>query len=66
MSGKSFLLRNDGEALTQTAQRSPIAGSIQGQVGWDPGQPDLVLDLAVGKPYSWQRGWNQMIFEVVE
>ena len=28
----------------------PILEGVQGQVGWGPGQPDLVLDLAVGKP----------------
>ena len=34
-----------GEALAQVAQRScgcPIPGMVQGQVGWGPGQPDLV------------------------
>ena len=34
-----------GEALAQAAQRScecPIPGGIQGQVGWGPGQPELV------------------------
>jgi len=31
--------------MKQVAQRScgcPISGDIQGQVGWNPGQPDLV------------------------
>ena len=27
-----------------------IPGSLQGQVGWDPGQPGLVLDMEVGGP----------------
>jgi len=30
--------------LEQAAQRGcecPISGGVQGQVGWDPGQPDL-------------------------
>ena len=39
--------------LEQVAQRgcgSPISGGIQGQVGWDPRQHDLVLDLGVGNP----------------
>ena len=34
-----------GEALAQAAQRScgcPTPGGIQGWVGWDPGQPDIV------------------------
>ena len=32
--------------VEKVAQRSfvcPILGRIQGQVGWDPGQPDLVV-----------------------
>ena len=28
----------------------PIPGGVQGQVGWSPGQSDLVHDLAVGNP----------------
>jgi len=28
----------------------PIPGGVQGQVGWGPGQSDLVLDLVVGNP----------------
>ena len=34
-----------GDALEQVAQEGygcPIPGGIQGQVGWGPGQPDLV------------------------
>ena len=37
--------------LEQAAQGGcgwPIPGGIQSQVGWDLGQPDLELDLAVG------------------
>jgi len=33
------------EALTQTAQSScgcPIPGGVQGQVGWGPGQPEML------------------------
>ena len=39
--------------LEQAAQRGcgwPVPGSVQGQVGWGPGQPDLVTDLVVGNP----------------
>ena len=39
--------------MEQVAKRScgcPIPGGVQGQVGWSPGQPDLVLDLTVDKP----------------
>jgi len=36
-----------------TAQRGcgcPIPGGVQGQVGWGPGQPGLILDMEVGCP----------------
>ena len=39
--------------LEQAAQRGcgcPIPGGVQGQVGWDPGQPGLVLNVEVGGP----------------
>jgi len=39
--------------LEQIAQRScgcSIPEGFQGQVGWDPEQPDLVPDLVVGNP----------------
>jgi len=41
--GGNFLLRR--RAVAQAAQRScgcPISGGAQGQVGWGPGQPELV------------------------
>jgi len=41
--------REGGEVLKQAVQRSckcSVPGGIQGQVGWDPGQ----LDLVVGSP----------------
>ena len=28
----------------------PIPGGVQGQVGWGPGWPALVLDMEVGGP----------------
>ena len=37
--------------LEQAAQRGcgcPIPGGVQGQVGWGPGQPGLVLNVEVG------------------
>ena len=37
-----------GEVLEQVAQKGcecSIPGRVQGQVGWGPGQSDLVLDL---------------------
>jgi len=39
--------------LDQAAQRGcgcPILGSTQGKVGWDIGQPGLVIDMEVGSP----------------
>ena len=43
--------------LAQAAQRCsrcPVPEIVQGQVGWDPGQPDLVPNLVVG--YSTHSG----------
>ena len=37
--------------LEQAAQRDcgcPVPGGVQGQVGWGPGQPGIVLDIEVG------------------
>ena len=37
--------------LAQAAQRGcgyPVPGGAQGQVGWGPGQPGLVLNVQVG------------------
>ena len=45
--------RESGEVLEQAVKRGcecPILGGVQGQVGWDPGQPGLVPDLEVGGP----------------
>jgi len=39
--------------LEQAAQRDrgcPIPGDVQGQAGWGPGQPGLVLGMEVGGP----------------
>ena len=39
--------------LEQAAQRSCgclVPGGVQGQVGWGPGQPALVLNVEVGGP----------------
>jgi len=39
--------------LEQAAQRGcgcPIPGGVQGQVGWGPGLPGLVLNVEVGGP----------------
>jgi len=45
-----------GEVLEWAAQRSyhwPIPGGVQSEVGWGPGQPDLVPDKAVGVGTRW-------------
>jgi len=42
-----------GYNRTRFAQRGcgcPVPGGVQVQVGWDPGQPGLVLDMEVGSP----------------
>ena len=42
-----------GEVVAQADQRGcgcSIPGGVQAQVGWGPGQPDLVPDLEVGGP----------------
>ena len=49
--GKFFT--ESGEVLEQAAQRGcgcPVPGGVQGQVGWGPGQPGLVLNVEVGGP----------------
>ena len=45
------LYQESGEVLERAAHRScgcPVPGGVQGQVGWGPGQPGLVLDMEVG------------------
>ena len=47
------LHREGGEVLERTVQTGcgcPIPGGVQGQVGWGPGQPGLVLNVEVGGP----------------
>ena len=39
------------EQLPREAVAAPsIPGGVQGQVGWGPGQPGLVLNVEVGGP----------------
>ena len=57
MSGEVFHWESS-EVLEQAAQRGcgrPILGDVEGQAGWGLGQPDLVLDVAIGNP-AWGRG----------
>ena len=52
---------SEGDALERAALGGcgwPISGGIQGQVGWDPGQPGLVA----GSP-ACGRGWNEVIIK---
>ena len=47
------LYYESNELLGQAAQRGcgcPVPVGVQGQVGWGPGQPGLVLDMKVGSP----------------
>ena len=44
--------------------RCPIPGGVQGQVGWGPGQPGLVLNGEVGGPACGGEDWRFMILEV--
>mgnify|MGYP001855524312 CR=1 FL=1 len=47
------LCEKSGEVLEQAAQRGcecSVPGGDQGQVGWGPGQTDLVSDPEVGGP----------------
>ena len=51
MLGTNYLLQNKVEQVVQRYSVCPIPGGIQGQDGWDPGQPDLrwaVLPVAEG------------------
>ena len=47
------LHHESGEVLERAAQRAcgcSVPGGVQGQVGWGPGQPGLVLNVEVGGP----------------
>ena len=53
MSGE-VLHSESGEVLEQLPREAmdapSIPGCVQGQVGWGPGQPGLVLNVEVGGP----------------
>ena len=38
------------ELMHSSLTTCPVPGGIQGQVGWGPWQPGLVLDMEVGGP----------------
>ena len=47
------LYYESGEVMEQDAHRGcgcPVPGGVQGQVGWIPGQPSLVLNVEVDGP----------------
>ena len=47
-------------SLLREAVNAPSLGGGQGQVGWGPEQPDLVLDLAAGSP-AYSRGFGTLL-----
>ena len=52
------------EQLSREAVDAPsIPGGVQGQVGWGPGQPGLVLDVEVVALHE-AGGWSFMILGV--
>jgi len=62
--GKFFT--ESGEVLEQLPREGcgcAVPGGVQGQVGWRPGQPGLVLNIEVGGP-AWGRGWSFVILKV--
>ena len=52
--GKEVLYYESGEVLEQLPREVvdalSIPGGVQGQVGWGPGQPGLVLNAEIGSP----------------
>jgi len=57
---EKFFTEKSGEVLEQAAQRGcgcPVPGGVQGQVGWSPVQPCLVLGMEVSGP-ACVRGWE--------
>jgi len=52
--GLKDLYQESGEVLEQLPREAvdapSIRGGVQGQVGWGPGQPGLVLHVEVGGP----------------
>ena len=55
------------EQLPREAVDAPsIPGGVQGQVGWGPGQPGLVLNVEVGGPAcsGGAGGWSFILLEV--
>jgi len=66
MSGE-VLHSERGEVLEQLPREAvdapSIPGGVQGQVGWGPGQPGLVLHVEVGGP-ACGGAWSFIILEV--
>ena len=68
MSGDIQLYSESGEVLEQLPREAvdapSIPGGVQGQVGWGPGQPGLVLHVEVSGPAYGVGGWSFVIFDV--
>ena len=65
--GKFFTMRmvRSWNRLPREAVDAPsIPGGVQGQVGWGPGQPGLVLNVEVGGPACGRGGWRFVILEI--
>ena len=44
------VLQQESGEVPREVVDGPVPGGIQGQVGWGPGQPGLVLNMEVGGP----------------
>jgi len=44
----SYVLHSSVITVQWRGCRCPIPGGVQGQVGWGPGQPGLILNVEVG------------------
>jgi len=55
MSGKFFTEWGGAGRDCQRGCSCPIPGSVYGQVGWDPWQSDLIVDLVAGNPVCSRR-----------
>jgi len=58
LSWRNLSLLREWWVAGTAAQRGcgcPVPGGVQGQIGWCPGQPGLVLDMEDGGP-AWGRG----------
>ena len=63
-----FFLKQDGpQTFHQHLMEGcgcPFPGGVQGQVGWGPGQPGVVLNVEAGGSAYGRGDWSFMILEV--